>query len=151
MKALNQSQLINRIAALIKGQNAPHSINALLVNLSGIFETCTNTLLRISVSSSLNELALRFTNDLIAKGDFTLSPELLETLVQIVEEGPVWDGDIIAPSLRNDLLKAGLVVRVPVKGEEGFSAASHAGKLLYLKLFAADTIPEAIAKRKASV
>lgn len=151
MKALNQSQIVNRIASLIKGQNAPHVINALLVNLSGIFETCTNTLLRISISSSLNELAFRFTQDLIAKGDFALTPELAETLIHIVEEGPVFDGDIISPSVRNDLMKAGLVIRVPVKGDDGHSAASQAGKLLYLKMFAADTIPEAIAKRKASV
>lgn len=149
MKQLSQPQIINRVASLIKGENAAFAFNALLMNATGIFESCGNKLLRLSIASTMREVFHRIMLDLIDKGDFKLNGNLSETLIHVVEEGPVYAGDLIAPSIRDDLLKAGLVCMVPVKGEDGFTAATHAGKLLYLKTFQADTIKEAMEKRKA--
>jgi len=50
-----------------------------------------------------------------------------EVLGQLVERGPVWDGDIISKSARNDLMDWGLATRVCVKGEQGFTGANYRG------------------------
>lgn len=149
MKQLTQPQLIHLVTSVIKGENAAFAFNALMMNATSIFEMCGNKLLRISIASTLREVFSRIMVDLIDKGDFKLEGGLSETLIHVVEEGPLYAGDLIAPSIRDDLLKAGLVCMVPVKGEDGFTAATHAGKLLYLKVFQADTIKEAMEKRKA--
>lgn len=50
-----------------------------------------------------------------------------ESLMQLVEHGPIWDGDVISKSRRDDLIRWRLATRVCVKGEQGFTAATYRG------------------------
>lgn len=77
-----------------------------------------------------------------------------ETLVALVERGPLWDGDLPSKQGRDALVRQGLAVRVVVKGEDGWQAATYAGRDAYKALFPgadgpADTIREAAVNRQA--
>lgn len=81
-----------------------------------------------------------------------LSGGALDTLIALVERGPLWDGDVPSKAGRDDLLTAGLAVRVVVNGEDGWQAATYAGKDAYKAAYPgpdgqADTIREARANR----
>lgn len=52
---------------------------------------------------------------------------LIGQLSQLVRLGPVWDGDIVSKSERDDLIDIGLATRVSVKGEQGYTAANYTG------------------------
>jgi hypothetical protein len=79
----------------------------------------------------------------------------IDTLVALVESGPLWDGDVPSKSGRDSLIATGLAVRVVVRGEDGHTAATYAGRDAYKAHFgtamggAADTISEARASRIA--
>lgn len=74
----------------------------------------------------------------------------IDTLVALVENGPLWDGDVPSKSGRNVLVAAGLAVCIVVKGEDGYQAATLAGAMAYREHFGnADYIREATAFRKA--
>ena len=49
---------------------------------------------------------------------------LHEQLDQIVN-GPIWDGDVISKSCRDELFDYGLAVRVCVNGEQGYTGATY--------------------------
>lgn len=77
-----------------------------------------------------------------------------DTLIALVERGPLWDGDVPSKSERDDLLGQGKAIRVVVRGEDGWTAATYAGRDAYKALFpgpdgAADTISEAKVNRIA--
>lgn len=79
----------------------------------------------------------------------------IETLVALVEHGPLWDGDVPSKTGRDDLIGKGLAVRVLVKGEDGYTAATYRGRDAYKEHFGtslggvADTVAEAKANRIA--
>jgi hypothetical protein len=81
----------------------------------------------------------------------------IDTLVALVEKGPLWDGDVPSKAGRDDLIARGLAVRVVVKGTDGHTAATYAGRDAYKRQFGsavdengtADTISEATANRLA--
>ena len=50
-----------------------------------------------------------------------------DVLRQLVNNGPVWDGDICSKSHRDDLMDWGLASRACVKGEQGFTVANYRG------------------------
>ena len=52
---------------------------------------------------------------------------LIEVLSQLVNCGPVEDGDIVSKGDRDMLLELGLASRVYVKGEQGYTAANYRG------------------------
>lgn len=52
-------------------------------------------------------------------------------LQQLVEQGPVWDGDVISKQARDDLLKCQLASRACVKGEQGYTVANYRGWDVY--------------------
>ena len=56
-----------------------------------------------------------------------LTPVHREQLLQLVKNGPVWDGDVISKSHRSDLLDWGLASRACVKGEQGYTVANYRG------------------------
>ena len=56
-----------------------------------------------------------------------LTPTHREVLEQLVMHGPVYDGDIVSKSKRDDLMDLGLAQRVCVKGEQGFTGANYVG------------------------
>jgi hypothetical protein len=75
-----------------------------------------------------------------------------DTLIALVECGPLWDGDVPSKTGRDSLLEQGLAVRVVVKGEDGWQAATYAGRDAYKALYPgpdgpADTINEAKVNR----
>lgn len=72
-----------------------------------------------------------------------------ETLIGLVERGPLWDGDVPSKAGRDSLLEKGLAIRVVVKGEDGFTAATYGGRDKYKQLFNGDTIREAMAGRQS--
>lgn len=72
----------------------------------------------------------------------------LETLIALVERGPLWDGDVPSKSGRDALISQGLAARIVVRGEDGWQAATYAGREAYKAAFPgpdgpADTIKEA--------
>lgn len=80
---------------------------------------------------------------------------MIDTLVALVERGPLWDGDVPSKVERDNLVAGGLAQRVVVKGEDGYTAATYAGRDFYKAHFGtalggqADTIAEARANRIA--
>lgn len=60
--------------------------------------------------------------------------DLHEPLYQLCMRGPVWDGDVISKSARDDLLDIGACAKVWVAGEDGFNAGTYFGGYL-LKVF----------------
>jgi len=50
-----------------------------------------------------------------------------EMLAQLVNHGPVYDGDVLSKSARDDLLRLGLASRAVVKGQEGYTVANYFG------------------------
>ena len=78
-----------------------------------------------------------------------------DTLVALVEGGPLWDGDVPSKSQRDELIRKGLAVRIVHCGEDGYTAATYAGRDAYKAHFGtslggkADTIKEARANRLA--
>jgi hypothetical protein len=71
-----------------------------------------------------------------------------DTLIALVECGPLWDGDVPSKAGRDSLITQGLAVRVVVKGEDGWQAATYTGRDAYKTMFpgpdgTADTIREA--------
>lgn len=79
----------------------------------------------------------------------------LDTLVALVERGPLWDGDVPSKAGRDALIDGGLAVRVMVNGNDGHTAATYAGRDAYKQHFgtalggSADTVAEAKANRIA--
>jgi hypothetical protein len=76
-----------------------------------------------------------------------------DTLIALVEQGPLWDGDVPSKQGRDALVQQGLAVRVVVKGEDGWQAATYAGRDAYKALYPgpdgpADTIAEATVNRQ---
>lgn len=76
-----------------------------------------------------------------------------DTLVALVEAGPLWDGDVPSKAGRDALIERGLAVRVVVRLEDGFTAATYAGRDAYRELFPgpdgpADTIRQANLNRR---
>lgn len=75
-----------------------------------------------------------------------------DTLIALVEQGPLWDGDVPSKRGRDSLVQRGLAAKVIVKGEDGWQAATYAGRDAYKALYPgpdgpADTIKEAKANR----
>jgi hypothetical protein len=60
----------------------------------------------------------------------------VDTLVALIEAGPLWDGDVPSKAGRDALIERGLAVRVVVKGEDGHTAATYAGRDAYRAHFA---------------
>lgn len=79
----------------------------------------------------------------------------IDTLVGLIESGPLEDGDVPSKSARDSLVENGLAVRVVVKMQDGFTAATYQGRQAYKAHFGtalggeADTMREAHANRIA--
>ena len=53
-----------------------------------------------------------------------LPKHLHESLEQLIN-GPVWDGDVISKSLRDELFYFGLATRVCCKGQQGYTGGTY--------------------------
>lgn len=81
--------------------------------------------------------------------DKTLAGAALDTLIALVENGPLWDGDLPSKSGRYELLELGMAVRIVVKGEDGYQAATIEGARAYCLHFGEERISDAKAARIA--
>lgn len=54
-----------------------------------------------------------------------------DALSQLVNCGPVEDGNVISKSYRDELITLGLAGRVVVKGQQGFTGANYDGWAVY--------------------
>lgn len=54
-----------------------------------------------------------------------LSSTQREQLNQLLHQGPVWDGNVISKSARDDLIDFGLATRCCFMGEDGYTAATY--------------------------
>lgn len=73
----------------------------------------------------------------------------LDTLIALVERGPLWDGDVPSKRGRDILIMRGLAAKVINNGEDGYQAATYYGAQIYCRRYGASTIKEAMANRKA--
>ena len=74
-----------------------------------------------------------------------------DSLIALVEQGPLWDGNVPSKSGRDDLIAHGYAIRVINNGEEGFTAATPLGAQFYINHVApGSSLKEAIAKRRAN-
>jgi len=73
-----------------------------------------------------------------------------DTLIALVERGPVQDGNIPSKSGRDALIERGYAVRVINNGEEGFTAVTPLGAQLYINHVGGGSLKEAIALRRAN-
>ncbi|HHA2844576.1 hypothetical protein [Stenotrophomonas maltophilia] len=78
-----------------------------------------------------------------------LSGAALDTLIALVEEGPLWDGDLPSKRGRTELLDLGMAVCIVVKGQDGYQAATYAGRIAYCGLFGEERMDAAKAARIA--
>lgn len=77
-----------------------------------------------------------------------LSAAELDTLIGLVEFGPLWDGDIPSKAGRDSLIKMGFAVRIILCGEDGYTAATYSGGNAYTERYGpADTIGQAMGNR----
>lgn len=56
-----------------------------------------------------------------------MSPECKAALDQLVNHGPVSDGDVISKACRDDLLGFSLASRACIGGEQGWTVANYRG------------------------
>lgn len=78
-----------------------------------------------------------------------LTSSALDTLVALVENGPLWDGDIPSKQGRDELIKLGFAVKIIAHSQEGYQAATQAGSEYYIKHFAGANLIDAKIKRKS--
>lgn len=84
-----------------------------------------------------------------------LSGAEIDTLIALIEHGPLWDGDVPSKRGRDDLIDRGLAVRILVNGSDGYTAATYRGRDAYKERYGtslggvADTVAEAMANRIA--
>lgn len=81
--------------------------------------------------------------------DTNLSGAALDTLIALVEEGPLWDGDLPSKRGRTELLHLGMAVCIVVKGQDGYQAATYAGRVAYCAHFGEERMANAKAARIA--
>jgi len=80
----------------------------------------------------------------------TDSGAVLDTLIALVERGPLDDGDIPSKNGRSQLLQVNCAAKILVNGQDGFNAATYKGRELYCYYYGkSDTLKEAKAYRLA--
>lgn len=87
-------------------------------------------------------------------GKYTLPIKLTggatDTLIGLIEHGPLWDGDLPSKGGRDDLIRLGLATRIFVSGSDGYQAATPMGAEVYRRMFGnTETVREAMENRRA--
>lgn len=59
------------------------------------------------------------------------SGAVMDTLIALIENGPLEDGDVPSKNGRDTLIEQGCAQRVVVKGDDGYTAATLKGAALY--------------------
>lgn len=79
------------------------------------------------------------------------SGNLTDSLIALLEAGPLWDGDVPSKSGRDSLIEMGLAVRVIMKGEQGYTACTYTGGQVYCNMYGGDSISESVGNRKRAI
>lgn len=80
----------------------------------------------------------------------------IDTLIAMIERGPLEDGDVPSKNGRDSLIERGFAVRIVIKMQDGYTAATYAGRDAYKQRYgtslggSADTMREAYANRMAA-
>lgn len=78
------------------------------------------------------------------------SGAVMDTLIALIERGPLEDGDVPSKNGRDTLIARGFAQRVVVKRQDGFTAATIKGAALYRYAFGnGDTLKQAAERRVA--
>jgi hypothetical protein len=80
---------------------------------------------------------------------FTLKQIELETLVILVERGPLSAGSLLLDSATQMLISYGLAVPVIFQSCDGYYAATYEGRDLYKHLYGGDTVEQGRQRRLA--
>jgi hypothetical protein len=72
----------------------------------------------------------------------TMSGAARDTLLQLRDKGPIWDGDLISKAGRTELIDNGGAVQCVVKGQQGYQACTYQGWVLAKLIEAGLTIQE---------
>lgn len=59
----------------------------------------------------------------------------IDTLIALVEVGPLWDGDVPSKRGRDSLVAQGLAAHILMKGLDGYTAATYAGRDVYKRRY----------------
>jgi hypothetical protein len=73
-----------------------------------------------------------------------------DVLIQLIECGPVDDGDIASKSARDALIERGFAAKVIISRQEAGTCATYYGRELYCQLVDEWGLHEAITKRHAT-
>jgi len=73
---------------------------------------------------------------------------MTDTLIALIERGPLWDGDVPSKIERDTLINQGLAVRVVVKGSDGYTAATYRGRDAYNQHYGGDTLSTSMCVRR---
>jgi hypothetical protein len=73
---------------------------------------------------------------------------MLDTLIALVEQGPLWDGDVPSKVERDTLIEQGLAVRIVFRGQDGYTAATYRGRDAYNQHYGGDTLASSMDIRK---
>lgn len=61
----------------------------------------------------------------------SLRPSEKDVIRAAFERGPLYDGDVPSKSARDILIREGFIVKVVVRGEEGYNACTYLGARIY--------------------
>jgi hypothetical protein len=81
-----------------------------------------NDIIKFLVNMAINDENKYF--DIVHAIALIFPDKLVEQLNQIAQK-PIWDGDIISPSYRNELLDMKLAVKICFKREQGYTSATN--------------------------
>ncbi|MBB5409340.1 hypothetical protein HDG34_003281 [Paraburkholderia sp. HC6.4b] len=73
-----------------------------------------------------------------------------DVLIQLIENGPVDDGDVASKPARDALIECGFAAKVIIGQQEAGTCATYYGRELYCQLIDEWGLHEAIAKRQAT-
>lgn len=92
-------------------------------------EQFINEALQVSKSlQTFDQCSVRYELACVHLRSILVELKWVESLSQLVLQGPIWDGDIISKVIREYLTDFKLATRICVKGEQGFTAANYIGK-----------------------
>lgn len=77
-----------------------------------------------------------------------LTGDEINTLIALVENGPLTVIDLPSKSARNSLIQKGLAQTTVIHEEHGFQIATQQGRDVYMKRYGGRTIEEAMSNRK---
>lgn len=81
--------------------------------------------------------------------DLVFDGNQIDTLVQLVEDGPLEETNVHSRAAVGDLILAGLAVKIVIDGERGYVAATAVGATIYCnRIVGVEQLERAVQTRK---